>query len=149
MSKLNKTNKCIADTIIEVLRSQNVDTVFSLIATSILDIFDALARQREIQVVIPQHEQAVGFMGDGYARVTGRPAVCIVSAGPGTTNLVTAVAQAYHESTPIVVISSESTSTIHGRGRLLDGGLPLSLPVLATMTFKRFVTVPAVTYPDG
>lgn len=107
----------IANTMIELLRCEGVDTVFSLIATSILDPFDALAREPSIRVVATQHEQAAAFMSDGYARVTQRPAVCLLSAGPGATNAITGIAQAYQESSPVVVLASETSTGIHGRGR--------------------------------
>ncbi len=117
MSELNGRSPTVADAVVNVLLQEGVNTVFSLIATSILDLFDALARQPEVRVVVAQHEQGVAFMSDGYARVTGRPAICLVSAGPGATNAITGIAQAYHESCPVVVISSETATQIHGRGR--------------------------------
>ena len=117
MSKINQKDKTVADAVVEVLRAEGVDTVFSLIATSIVDIFDSLARQSTIRLVITQHEQGAAFMSDGYTRVTQRPAVCLVSAGPGATNAITGIAQAYHESSPVILISSESSTSIHGRGR--------------------------------
>lgn len=110
-------NKTVADSIIEILRDEGVEVVFSLIATSIMDLFDALAREPAIRVIVSQHEQGAAFMSDGFARVSQRPAVCIVSAGPGATNAITGVAQAYHESSPVVILSSESSTHIHGRGR--------------------------------
>jgi acetolactate synthase-1/2/3 large subunit len=110
-------NKTVADSIIEILRDEGIEVVFSLIATSIMDLFDALAREPAIRVVVSQHEQGAAFMSDGFARVSQRPAVCIVSAGPGATNVITGVAQAYHESSPVVLLSSESSTHIHGRGR--------------------------------
>jgi len=117
VSKINQKDRTVADAVVEVLRAEGVDIVFSLIATSIVDIFDSLARQSAIRLVITQHEQAAAFMSDGYTRVTQRPAVCLVSAGPGATNAITGIAQAYHESSPVVLISSESSTSIHGRGR--------------------------------
>jgi acetolactate synthase-1/2/3 large subunit len=75
-------NKTVADSIIEILRDEGIEVVFSLIATSIMDLFDALAREPAIRVVVSQHEQGAAFMSDGFARVSQRPAVCIVSAGP-------------------------------------------------------------------
>ena len=111
------TDKTVADTIIEILRAEGVEAVFGLISTSILDLFDAIARTPEMRLISTQHEQGAAFMADGYARVTGRPGVCLVSVGPGVTNTVTGIAQAYHESSPVVVLGSETPTTIHGRGR--------------------------------
>ncbi len=110
-------SKTIADRIVEILCQEGVDTVFGLISTSLLDVFDALARTPQIRLIPTQHEQAAAFMADGYARITGWPGVCLVSVGPGVTNTITGVAQAYHESSPVVVLASETPTRIHGRGR--------------------------------
>ncbi|MFQ5855409.1 MAG: thiamine pyrophosphate-binding protein [Anaerolineae bacterium] len=109
--------RTVADNIVEILRSKDVDTVFGLISTSILDLFDALARDSQVRLIPTQHEQGAAFMADGYARVTRRPAVCLVSVGPGATNAITGVAQAYHESSPVIVLCSETSTQVHGRGR--------------------------------
>lgn len=107
----------VSDAIVEMLHAYGVGTVFGLISTSILDLFDALARYGRIRLIPTQHEQGAAFMADGYARVTGKPAVLLISIGPGATNAITGVAQAYHESSPVVVLCSEATTHVHGRGR--------------------------------
>lgn len=109
--------KTVADSVIELLQIQGVDTVFSLISTSILDLFDAIAREPAVRLIPTQHEQGAAFMADGYARVSGRPAVCVVSVGPGATNAITGIAQAYHESSPVIVLCSETATQIYGKGR--------------------------------
>ena len=109
--------KTAADRLVEIMHSFGVNTIFGLISTSLLDLFDALARDGKIRLIPTQHEQAAAFMSDGYARVTGGPAVCMVSVGPGATNAITGVAQAYHESSPVVVLCSEPTTFVYGRGR--------------------------------
>ncbi|MDZ7714522.1 MAG: thiamine pyrophosphate-binding protein [Rhodovibrio sp.] len=69
-----------------------------------------------VRHVTPRHEQGAGFMADGYARVTGRPACCFVIAGPGLTNIATAMAQAYGDSIPMLVISTVTDRRHQGRG---------------------------------
>lgn len=107
----------VADNIVEILRLEGVDTVFGLISTSLLDLFDALAREPDVRLIPTQHEQGAAFMSDGYARTTGQPAVCLVSVGPGATNAITGIAQAYHESSPVIVLCSETATQIYGKGR--------------------------------
>ncbi|HZD10688.1 MAG TPA: thiamine pyrophosphate-binding protein, partial [Candidatus Binatia bacterium] len=107
----------VSDVVVAMLHAYGIKTIFGLISTSILDLFDALARDGGIRLIPTQHEQGAAFMADGYARVTGKPGVLLISIGPGSTNALTGVAQAYHESSPVVVLCSEATSHVHGRGR--------------------------------
>ncbi|MDP8924434.1 MAG: thiamine pyrophosphate-binding protein [Chloroflexota bacterium] len=96
------------------LRAEGIDTVFGIVGTHNVHIFDGLLDVPDIQVVTVRHEQGAGFMADGYARATGRPAACVVVPGPGVTNLMTALGQAYLDSTPILAIAGQNPT------RLLD-----------------------------
>jgi thiamine pyrophosphate-dependent acetolactate synthase large subunit-like protein len=71
----------------------------------------------ELTLVVPRHEQGAGFMADGYARIRGQPGVCLLITGPGVTNALTPVAQAYHDSQPVLVVASESAVLPSGAGR--------------------------------
>jgi 5-guanidino-2-oxopentanoate decarboxylase len=99
--------------IVRLLETYGVDTVFGIPGTHTLELYRGLAHSR-IRHIQPRHEQGAGFMADGYARATGRPGVCFVIAGPGLLNASTAIAQAYSDSIPMLVISSVATKTSSG-----------------------------------
>ena len=97
----------IADTLVEYLSSRGVENIFGVLAHTSFAIGDAIAKRPHMRFVNAQHEGGAGNMALGYARATKKPAVCLVSAGGGATNIVTAVAQAHKESVPMFVISSD------------------------------------------
>ncbi len=97
----------IADTLVEYLSSRGVENIFGVLAHTSFAIGDAIAKRPHMRFVNAQHEGGAGNMALGYARATKKPAVCLVSAGGGATNIVTAVAQAHKESVPLFVISSD------------------------------------------
>jgi acetolactate synthase-1/2/3 large subunit len=110
-----------AQLVIESLESHGVDTVFGIPGVHTLALYDALC-DSSIRHVLARHEQGVGFMADGYARATGKPGVAVVITGPGVTNIATAVGEAYTDSSPLLVISSnvESPYLDDMRGNLHD-----------------------------
>jgi acetolactate synthase I/II/III large subunit len=93
--------------LIEALQAQGVRHVFGIPGVHNLELYRGLA-QSSIRHVSGRHEQGLGFMADGYARVSGRPGVCFTITGPGLTNIVTAMGQAYGDSIPLLVISSQN-----------------------------------------
>lgn len=97
----------VADAVVEYLSSRNVSHIFGVLAHTSFALGDAIAKRRHMRFVNAQHEGGAGNMALGYARATKKPAVCLVSAGGGATNIVTAVAQAHKESVPLFVISSD------------------------------------------
>jgi thiamine pyrophosphate-dependent acetolactate synthase large subunit-like protein len=97
----------VADALIEYLSSRGVVNVFGVLAHTSFAIGDAIARRPHMKFVNAQHEGGAGNMALGYARATKKPAICLVSAGGGATNIVTPVAQAHKESVPLFVISSD------------------------------------------
>jgi acetolactate synthase-1/2/3 large subunit len=97
----------VADTLVEYLSSKNVRHIFGVLAHTSFAIGDAIAKQPHMSFVNAQHEGGAGNMALGYARATKQPAVCLVSAGGGATNIATAVAQAHKDSVPLFVISSD------------------------------------------
>ncbi|MDO4562397.1 MAG: biosynthetic-type acetolactate synthase large subunit [Clostridia bacterium] len=99
---------------VEILKEQSVDTVFGYPGGSVLNIFDALySERRAIRCVCASHEQGACHAADGYARASGKCGVVIATSGPGATNLVTALAAAYLDSSPIVAITGNvSTASI-------------------------------------
>src|SRR5215218_93606 len=110
-----------AQLVVAALEAHGVDTVFGIPGVHTLALYDALG-ESSLRHVLARHEQGVGFMADGYARATGKPGVAVVITGPGITNIATAVGEAYTDSTPMLVISSnvESPYLDDMRGNLHD-----------------------------
>ncbi|HSE87122.1 MAG TPA: thiamine pyrophosphate-binding protein [Candidatus Binatia bacterium] len=106
----------IAETVVEYLNSKNVRHIFGVLAHTSFELGDAIAKRPRLRFVNAQHEGGAGNMALGYARVVKKPAVCLVSAGGGATNIVTAVAQAYKESVPLFVISSDINTAFSSKG---------------------------------
>ena len=109
-----KTN--VADALVEYLSSRGVRNIFGVLAHTSFAIGDAIAKRPHMRFINAQHEGGAGNMALGYARETKQPAVCLVSAGGGATNIVTPVAQAYKESVPLFVISSDIDTAASAKG---------------------------------
>ncbi|MCI5640170.1 MAG: biosynthetic-type acetolactate synthase large subunit [Lachnospiraceae bacterium] len=92
---------------VKALKEEGVDTLFGYPGGQAIDLFDALYDQDDIDVVLPRHEQALIHAADGYARSTGRVGVCLVTSGPGATNLVTGIATANYDSVPLVCFTGQ------------------------------------------
>ena len=101
---MNTQELTLSGQLIELLALYGVDTVFGIPGVHTVEMYRGLARSK-LRHVAARHEQSLGFMADGYARVTGKPGVCFVITGPGVTNILTAMAQAYADSIPMLVIS--------------------------------------------
>ena len=106
----------VADTLVGYLSSKNVRHIFGVLAHTSFAIGDAIAKRPHMSFINAQHEGGAGNMALGYARATKQPAVCLVSAGGGATNIVTAVAQAHKESVPLFVISSDIDTAASAKG---------------------------------
>lgn len=103
-----------AQIVIESLLAEGVDTIFGYPGGAILPTYDALMLTPALRHVLVRHEQGAAHMAEGYARVSGRPGVVLVTSGPGATNTVTGIADAYMDSTPIVVISGQVPTSMIG-----------------------------------
>jgi acetolactate synthase I/II/III large subunit len=90
--------------VIELLKAEGVGHVFGIVGATFLDVLDVLYDDRSVEYVNVRHEQGAAFMADGLARVTGRPGVCLVTSGPGATNLLTGIAAAYVAHSPVVAL---------------------------------------------
>ncbi len=102
--------------IIKCLQEQGVDTVFGYPGGAILNVYDELYLHKdEIKHVLTSHEQGASHAADGYARSTGKVGVCFATSGPGATNLVTGIASAYMDSSPIVAITCNVTVPLLGK----------------------------------
>src|SRR5258708_36620271 len=102
-----------AQIVIESLIAEGVDVVFGYPGGAILPTYDALLDSK-IKHVLVRHEQGATHMAEGYARVSGRPGVVIVTSGPGATNTVTGIADAYMDSTPMVVLTGQVGTSLIG-----------------------------------
>ena len=88
--------------VVDLLRAEGVRYIFGIVGATFLDVLDALYDDRGVEYINVRHEQAAAFMADGLARVTGQPGVCLVTSGPGATNLLTGVAAAHVAHSPVV-----------------------------------------------
>ncbi len=103
-----------AEIFVESLKQEGVKHVFGYPGGVVLKIFDVLYQERDIEVILVRHEQGATHMGDGYARATGKPGVVLVTSGPGATNTVTGIANAYMDSIPLVVFTGQVATWMIG-----------------------------------
>jgi acetolactate synthase-1/2/3 large subunit len=110
-----------AQALLQSLERQKVDTIFGILGGAILPVYDALCGNSKIRHILARHEQCAAHEAEGYARASGRVGVCMATSGPGATNLVTGIADAYMDSVPIVAITgqvpSQGTNTSYMIGR--------------------------------
>lgn len=92
---------------VKALKEEGVDILFGYPGGQAIDLFDSLYGQDDITVILPRHEQALIHAADGYARSTGKTGVCLVTSGPGATNLVTGIATANYDSVPLVCFTGQ------------------------------------------
>jgi acetolactate synthase I/II/III large subunit len=103
-----------SDAILRSLEAEGVDVVFGIPGGAILPTYDAFARGSSVRHVLCRHEQGAGHMAEGYARASGRVGVAIATSGPGVTNLVTPIADAWMDSTPLVCVTGQVRSSLIG-----------------------------------
>ena len=111
------TTRRVGDAIVEVLQSAGVDTVFGIPGIHTLPLYDALAGVPSIRHILTRHEQGAASAADGYARVLGRPGVLTTTTGPGTFNTLAAFAEAWSDSSPIVLLAGQIDAALDGLGR--------------------------------
>lgn len=103
-----------AEILIESLKKEKVDTIFGIPGGVVLQIFDVLYKEKDMRFILTRHEQGATHAADGYARATGKPGVVLVTSGPGATNTVTGIANAYMDSIPIVVVTGQVATRMIG-----------------------------------
>jgi acetolactate synthase-1/2/3 large subunit len=103
-----------AQALVKGLEEEDVEIMFGIPGGVLLPVFDVLNQSKKIRKVLTRHEQGAVHAADGYARVTGRVGVCIATSGPGATNLVTGIANAYMDSVPIVAITGQVATNLIG-----------------------------------
>jgi acetolactate synthase-1/2/3 large subunit len=107
---VNPPDRTAAALLVECLASEGCEYVFSVPGEETMDILDALSRQETVTHVTTRHEQGAAFMADVYGRLTGRAAVAMATLGPGATNLVTGIADAFLDHAPMVAITGQAGS---------------------------------------
>ena len=120
-----------AEIVIACLKEQGVDTLFGYPGGAILNIYDALYKHSdEIHHVLTSHEQGAAHAADGYARASGKVGVCLATSGPGATNLVTGIASAYMDSSPVVAITCNVANPILGKDSFQEIDIAgISMPI--------------------
>ena len=103
-----------ADILVRCLKDEGVKYIFGYPGGAALHIYDALYKQDDVRHILVRHEQGAAHAADGYARVTGKPGVVLVTSGPGVTNTVTGLATAYMDSIPMVVLSGQVPTHLIG-----------------------------------
>jgi acetolactate synthase-1/2/3 large subunit len=134
--------------LIEALAARGVRYVFGIPGVHNLELYRGLARS-DIRHVNARHEQGLGFMADGYARVSGRPGVCFTITGPGLTNILTAMGQAHGDSVPLLVISSQNARGEGDRGCGFLHELPHQREMAARVAAATFAIRAPVDLPDA
>lgn len=104
-----------AELFVKALLEEKVDTLFAYPGGQVIDLFDALYDVKGIEMIIPRHEQGLVHAADGYARSTGKVGVCLVTSGPGATNLVTGIATANYDSVPLVCFTGQVSTSLMGK----------------------------------
>ena len=103
-----------ADIVVQCLKDEGVEYIFGYPGGAVLHLYDALFKQEDIKHILVRHEQGATHAADGYARVTGKPGVVLVTSGPGATNAVTGIATAFMDSIPMIVISGQVATPLIG-----------------------------------
>ena len=120
-----------ADIVVRCLEREGVDVVFAYPGGASMEMHQALTRSKKIRTILPRHEQGGAFAAGGYARACGKAGVAIATSGPGATNLVTGVADAYMDSVPMVVITGQVPRAMIGRGAFQETDVfGMSLPMV-------------------
>jgi acetolactate synthase-1/2/3 large subunit len=118
-----------ADILLRCLQAEGVDVVFGYPGGQAITIYDALYNS-PIRHILVRHEQGAAHAADGYARVTGKTGVCIATSGPGATNLVTGIANAYMDSIPMVIITGQVPTHMIGRDAFQEADITgIALPI--------------------
>src|SRR5437879_1078593 len=120
-----------SEILVEALEREGVDTIFAYPGGASMELHQALTKSKKIRTILPRHEQGGSFAADGYARATGRAGVCMATSGPGATNLVTAIADAYMDSVPLIALTGHVPQAVIGRGAFQETDFfGMTLPVV-------------------
>ena len=139
--------------LVKALKEEGVDTLFGYPGACTIDISDELYRQSGIDIILPRHEQALVHEADAYARTTGKVGVCLVTSGPGATNLVTGLATANYDSVPLVCFTGQVARHLIGNDAFQEVdivGITRSITkygvIVPGISIKPLLLKPAVYY---
>ena len=120
-----------ADAVVECLIREGVDVIFAYPGGASLELHQSFAACDKIRVILPRHEQGGSFAAEGYARASGKVGVCMATSGPGATNLVSAIADAYMDSIPMVAITGQVFSKYIGKSAFQETDFfGMTLPIV-------------------
>ncbi len=129
VQKSGDVNMSGAKILVQCLKDQGVDTIFGYPGGQVIPIYDALY-DSDINHILTRHEQGAAHAADGYARASGKVGVCLATSGPGATNLVTGIANAYMDSVPMVAITGQVPTSLLGRDTFQEVDITgITLPV--------------------
>src|SRR5688572_20577235 len=116
--------------LLEQLKLHGVQVMFGYPGGAVIPLYDCIYEEEEIRHVLVRHEQGAGHMAEGYAKVTGKVGVCIATSGPGATNLVTAIADAYMDNVPIVAITGQVSTHMIGTDAFQEADITgITMPI--------------------
>ena len=134
----------------EALLKENIDTIFGIPGGAIINVYDELCDYEDkIKFYLFRHEQGATHAADGYARATGKPGVVLVTSGPGATNTVTAIATAYMDSVPLVVITGQVPTSMIGTDAFQESdvtGITMPITKHNTRVFQIYVDCVSISF---
>lgn len=135
-----------AKALLECLRREGVQLIFGYPGGAVIPIYDAIYEEDQIRHVLVRHEQDAAHMAEGYAKVTGKVGVCLATSGPGATNLVTGIADAYMDSVPIVAITGQVATHFIGTDAFQEADITgITMPIVKhNWLVKRVEELPEV-----
>lgn len=120
-----------SDILVACLEREGVDNIFAYPGGASMVIHQSLTKSKKIRTILPRHEQGGAFMAEGYARATGKAGVCMATSGPGATNLISGLADAYMDSVPVVAITGQVPQAMIGKGAFQETDFfGMTLPVV-------------------
>ena len=120
-----------AEILVRCLELEGADTIFAYPGGASMPIHQALTRSKQIRTILPRHEQGGVFAAEGYARATGKVGLCMATSGPGATNLVTGLADAFMDSVPVIAITGQVPQEMIGRGAFQETDFfGMTLPIV-------------------
>jgi acetolactate synthase I/II/III large subunit len=120
-----------SEILVEALEREGVEVIFAYPGGASMELHQALTKSKKIRTILPRHEQGGGFAAEGYARATGKAGVCMATSGPGATNLVTAIADAYMDSVPLIALTGQVPQNMIGKGGFQETDFyGMTLPVV-------------------
>src|SRR6266496_2336320 len=118
------------DILVEALEREGVEVIFAYPGGASMEIHQSLTKSK-IRTILPRHEQGGSFAAEGYARASGKAGVCMATSGPGATNLVTAIADAYMDSVPVIALTGQVPQNMIGKGAFQETDFfGMTLPVV-------------------